>query len=451
MRLMQTSLLHGWFPVCVAISAFAALAWGVAWRRRPPWHWAIVAAGATVAVVAMSRVVAVDSPVLGSYPGSFLVWVALPVFALGAAIWQFFRVEWWRRVVAFAAVPLLAAFAGVQINAHYGYLPTLGDLFGAPLPGQVAAGALEFPPPSVTQLTGGHRHRVRLARSRRVHRPISSYLPHVAYQTGVVAQVNIPAPVSGFSARAGYVWLPPWYFTHPGAQLPVIMLLAGSPGAPGDWVRAGGALETAAAYAHAHNGYAPMMVLPDANGSLFGDTECVNGPAGRAETYLTFDVPRFMEARFNAPADPRRWAVAGLSEGGTCALDLVARHPNRFRSFADFSGDAAPNLGSRSRTLALLYGGSASDLTANDPLRWFPLDATKGVAGYFAVGTNDISHDAVEQRLATAARNDGIPITLDQISGGGHNFPTWARCLADAFPWIGQRLGANGSNVVRAA
>jgi S-formylglutathione hydrolase FrmB len=451
MRLMQTSLLHGWFPVCTAGSAFAALAFGVAWRRRPSWHWVLVATGAIVAVFAGSRVVAVESPVLGTYPASFLLWVALPLFALGAAIWQWFGVAWWRRVVAFGAVPLLVAFAGLQINAHYGYLPTVGDLLGAPLPGQVAAGALEQPTSPLTQLAGAHHHHIRLARARGPRRSLSSlHLPRAAYMTGLVAQVDIPAPISHFSARGGFVWLPPWYFTHPGAQLPVLMLLAGSPGSPADWLRAGGALQTAGAYARAHDGYAPMMVLPDANGAPFSDTECVNGPLGMAETYLTYDVPRFMEARFNAAVDPREWAIAGLSEGGTCALDLVARHPNRFRSFADFSGDAAPNLGSVARTLSLLYGGSSSDFAAHDPERWFPLDATKGVAGYFAVGTNDVSHVAVAQRLATAARNDGIPTVLNQISGGGHNFPTWAHALSDAFPWIAQRLGADGSSAIRA-
>jgi S-formylglutathione hydrolase FrmB len=30
---------------------------------------------------------------------------------------------------------------------------------------------------------------------------------------------------------------------------------------------------------------------------------------------------------------------------------------------------------------------------------------------------------------------------LDVIPGGGHNFPTWRRSLADAFPWIAHRLG----------
>jgi len=449
---MHTSLLHGWFPVSIAGCAFASLAFGVAWWRRPLWHWLVVATAAIVAAVVTARLVAIESPVLDGYPRSFLFWVALPVFALVAAVWQGSRVAWWRHVVAFGAVPLLAAFGGLQINAHYQYLPSLNDLFGAPLPGQVAASALERPLPRLAPHARASGHGVRLAQAPAARLSISGLIvPHTAYITGLVAQVDIPAPRSHFLARAGFVWVPPWYFTHPNEQLPVLMLLAGTPGTPADWLRAGGALQTAAAYASDHHGYAPMMVLPDANGSALGDTECVNGPAGRSETYLTVDVPNFMHAHFNAPDDPRQWAVGGLSEGGTCALHLVARHPDLFRTFADFAGDAIPNLGSISRTITLLYGGSYRDFSAHDPARWFPIDARKDVAGYFAVGTGDLSHVAAAEQLATAAHNNLVPIVLERIPGGGHNFPTCARALRDAFPWIAQRLDADGRATTRTA
>ena len=403
MWLTRMSLLHGWLPLCVTGLAFASLAFGVAWRRRSPLHWVVVAAGAALVAVVIASFV--ETLHVGTYPRSFLVWAGFPLFAFGAAVWQWPRVTWWRRVVALSAVPLLVMFCGLQINAHYGYLPTLGDLFGAPLPGQVAAQVLEQLPrqPTVPNRRHGHRIEPALARARR--RPILSVTATSAAETlGLVAQVDIPGPASHFAARPGFVWLPPWYFTHPGAWLPVLMLLAGSPGAPADWLRAGGALATATVYARLHHGYAPIMVLPDANGSFFGDTECVDGPAGRAETYLTVDVPNFMHARFDASVDPRRWAVAGLSEGGTCALDLVARHPDRFRTFADFSGDAAPTLGSVHRTVALLYGGSYPKFATHDPARWFGADARSSVAGYFAVGTGDTSHVAVAKGLTTAPR-----------------------------------------------
>ena len=145
MSLMHISLLHGWFSPTVTWLAFVSLAIGVAWWRRSPWHWLVVATAAVVAAVAIARVVDLPSHVGSGYPRSFLVWATLPLFALGAAAWQWTRVRWWRRGVALVAVPLLAAFAALQINAHYGYLPTLGDVFGAPLPGQVAVARARTP------------------------------------------------------------------------------------------------------------------------------------------------------------------------------------------------------------------------------------------------------------------------------------------------------------------
>ena len=189
-----------------------------------------------------------------------------------------------------------------------------------------------------------------------------------------------------------------------------------------------------------------MMVLPDANGSSTGDTECVDGPRGLAETYLAIDVPAFMRRTFNAAMDPQQWAIAGLSEGGTCALDLAARHPDRFATFADFSGDPAPTLGSAQHTLEALYAGSRSAARAHDPAVWFASDSSAGVEGFFAVGSADHGYLRRESGIANIARRDGMRTQLDVIAGGGHNFPTWAHALRDAYPWIVSRLGVKDAD-----
>jgi S-formylglutathione hydrolase FrmB len=421
MWLMHVSLLHGWLPPSVTALAFGLLIVGVAWWRRAAWHWAVVAIVALGLTWGINHWIDLPSKVGSDYPRSFVVWAALPLFALGAALWQWPRVVWWRRGVAFVAVPLLAAFAGLQIDAHYGYLPTVGDLVGAPLPGQVNAAVIDRGPGARRFYRG---------------RPVAAF----EFRTGDIAGFVIPGPVSHFHGRPGFVWVPPWYFTHPTARLPVLMLLSGTPGTTADWLRTGGALSVAATYAQQHNGYAPIMVFPDANGSDFGDTECVNGPRGRAETYLTVDVPNFMHTHFNAPLDPQRWAVAGMSEGGTCALELATRNPDRFGTFADFSGDGSPTIGTLQRTIRNLYGGSYNAMLAHDPLHWFRLDTSEGLAGDLAVGSHDNYYLRVNHRLALLAHRDKLPIVLDIIHGGGHNFPTWFRSLSDAFPWIVQRL-----------
>ena len=241
MWFMHLSLVNGWLPAVVAAVGWGSLVLGVAWWRRAMWHWILIcgAAGAVAAVGAW--LLDVPSRVGGTYPPSFVVWAALPLFALGAAIWHWGRAEWWRRLVALLAVPGLMAFGGLQMNAHYDYLPTLGDLLGAPLPGQVSAAQLEHGSRSWS---------------------IWPSARHAAVRAGEVAEVDIPAPISHFHARSGFVWLPPAYFARPRPRLPVLMLLSGVPGTTADWLRGGGALQVANGWASAHEGWAPIMVFP---------------------------------------------------------------------------------------------------------------------------------------------------------------------------------------------
>jgi S-formylglutathione hydrolase FrmB len=428
------SLLRGWLPGAVSLLSAATLGLGVAWSRRRPWQWVIVAIGAFVAVLGLQWIVDVPALVGSRYPDSFVVWAALPVFALGVALWQWPVVAWWRRAVTVAAVPVLAAFGGLQINSHYGYMPTMGDLFHQPLPGQVDAQSID----ALASGFDGNGRKVVFA-------------ANTVSGGGVVAAIDIPATVSRFGHRPAWVWLPPEYFVRPRRHLPVLVLISGTPGGPEDWLRAGGALALANEWATTHNGDAPIMVLPDVNGSTFGDTECVDGPRGRAETYVSVDVRMFMETRFGAARDPRRWAIAGLSEGGTCALTLVARHCSQFRTFADFSGDAAPTVGSDATTLRSLYGGSARAQQLHDPTLWFPADAAAGVEGDIAVGSGDHGNVPVARALGAAAALAGLRVHVDVVSGGGHNFGTWRRALRDAFPWIVHRLEGNTRHAITVA
>jgi len=415
----RTSLLSGWLLPTVTLLALALLTAGVAWWRRTAWTWAALGFGALLAAALIARTAAPPSAVGGSYPRSFVLWGALPLFALAAAAWQWRVVHWWRRAVALLAVPLLAAFAGLQINAHYGYLPTVGDLVGAPLPGEI--GSLGFVPAH-----GAWLPREAVAR--------------VRSDMGVVTQIDIPGPVSHFHARAAWVWLPPAYFTGPDRSLPVVMLLAGVPGATRDWLRGAFAAQTADAWSRAHDGLAPILVFPDPNGSALADTECVDGPLGNSETYLTVDVPEFMHRWFHTPMDRADWAVGGLSEGATCALMLGARHPDRFSLFADFSGGKAPSSGTPAQTLQRLYGGDRNAMRAHDPARWFALDARLGEQGVVVAGGDDAGALAAQAKVLADAHAVGFRLRTEVIPGGGHNFQTWGHALRDTFPWIATTL-----------
>jgi S-formylglutathione hydrolase FrmB len=186
------------------------------------------------------------------------------------------------------------------------------------------------------------------------------------------------------------------------------------------------------------------MVAPDINGSVTGDTECV----GAAETYLTVDVRDFMHSRFGVALSRQEWALAGMSEGGTCALVLTTTHPDLFGSFADFMGDEAPSVGTFHHTLVALFGGSYDAWLAHDPTTWFGRDAADGLEGYIAVGSRDRGYFKRERRVAEMARADHLVVTFEIIRGGTHSWPTASHAMRDAYPWLVARV--EGAELTRA-
>jgi S-formylglutathione hydrolase FrmB len=241
------------------------------------------------------------------------------------------------------------------------------------------------------------------------------------------------------------VYLPPIWFEVPHPRLPVIELLHGSPGSPPDWTRGSFADLTADTYAARHDGFAPILVMPDVNGvSWWHDSECVNGPMGNAEQYLTVDVRRAVVHAFNARPDGASWAIAGLSEGGSCSLQIGLRHPNLFAAVGDFSGDDHPWTHGGMRSL--FWGTTSTQLAAAertyDPRvllsHWHHRSAPLIV---FASGRSDHTRLMKMTRLLRQSRHDHMHAVL-YVHGGGHDFHFWGRSFAMALPLMMQRLRA---------
>ncbi|MBP2355017.1 enterochelin esterase-like enzyme [Kribbella aluminosa] len=416
---METwSLLGGWFPVTVQVVAGGVLLVAVGWRDRW-WRWRVlpVIVGVTVILA-----------VLAAYPGAkavrqvdpvpFLVWFWLgaTVGALLVLVVGWRSARWWRRGTALVAVGL-AAFAGANgINQFVGYYPTLGAAFSdwthKPLPGE-------------TSLPGA----VRAAGA--AHVPAA----------GKLVAVDIPATYSHFKHRQELVYLPPiWFVGHRRPTLPVVELVGGERGGPGDWVRLGNAIQVADAYAHLHRGYAPILVFADATGHFDNDTECVNGPRGNAADHLAKDIPKYVEKTFGASSNPQQWAVGGFSMGGTCALDLVVEYPHVFNHFVDVSGDLAPYTGTPAQTLQDLYGGNVAVQHANEALRVMRAHGRyTNVTGLFLTSTEEVRHQHQAQELSRAAAAVGIK-SLVEITPGTHTWQFAAPAFGNAFPWLVDQL-----------
>jgi S-formylglutathione hydrolase FrmB len=323
-----------------------------------------------------------------------------------------------------ACLPLAVLFAGAAVNAHYYYFPTLGALLGRNAVDQVSGSTFQQMLSRLRTSSGAH------GRARSAH---AVTLP----SHGIVIPFQMPGTVSHFSPRTGEVYLPPVWFQLPHPHLPVIELLHGSPGSPADWTRGSRADLTADEYAAAHDGYAPILVMPDVNGAWRNDSECVDGPRGMAETYLRVDVRNAVVRTFAARADGASWGIAGLSEGGSCALQMGLRHPDDFRVVGDFSGDDHPWAGGGLRSL--FWGSTPSEVqraeASYDPrVLLANRHPSRGPAIAFAIGRSDHLQPKLE-RLYAAALRDGLPATYATYPGG-HEFRLWGNCLAGAFPWM---------------
>lgn len=404
-------------PLANAVVELAgALLLGVAAGLRRPGRarrLAALAGGAAAIDLATITIVRRGFRITDHLPPSFWVWAAAVGGALALAVVP--RATG-RRVGAAVLAPLvLASGAFLQVNAHYSYFPSVAALAGR---GSV---------PAVDQ-------RVLAQLSPRAGPP-PSRMP----ATGVLVPLDVPATVSQLTHRPGEVWLPPAWFGPDRARLPVVVMLGGTPGSPVAWDRAGLAARTAATYAEQHGGVAPVLIFTDQNGSASRDTECVDGPVGRADTFLAVDVPAFARDQLGLSPNPRRWAVVGFSEGGTCAIVVALRHPDVYGSFVDLAGDASPNLGSPSQTRDVLFGGDANAAKAYDPTRLLRQRAYGETTGWFSAGAADRRAQRIMATLAPEAAAAGVRCRAF-VGVGGHDWTFARRSFADVFPALADVL-----------
>jgi len=419
--LLHVSVDHGLVLGTVTAAAIGSIVLMLGLRARRWSSWIAVLLITLLAVVACGKAIGIENRVGSSFPPSFYLWTALPLATLAHGLIRL------RRPTrpgsrSLAAVVFLLLLGAGQVNAHYSYLPTVGDVVGAPLPDEVAASA-------ATSLLQGPR-------------PSTSAVGHSG--RGVVLPVRIPSSSSRFEARGGYVWLPPAYFRSPRPSLPVVLMMAGVPGDPSNLLRGGHAVQAADAFAAAHEGMAPILVFPDHNGGMWTDSECVDGPRGHAETYLTVDLPAYVSHTFGTAPKGASWAIMGYSEGGTCALTLALRHPELFASFVDIAGDLRANDRTSGephhRTVDRLYGGHPAEWASHEPLLLLRRDPA--VDATFVVGASDKRARAAAQSLSAAATADGVPSRVVTVRGG-HSFAMVSRAIATTLPQLAERLLAS--------
>jgi S-formylglutathione hydrolase FrmB len=411
------SIVAGWFPVSLFWVTVAVCAVAVVTRRGVLREFAIGIPLGIVFVVLLFVGLHLTQAIPIGAPRSLSVWLCVACLMVGlvAAGWR--RAHWPRRIAGLAAVVLAVVSAGSAVNQTFAYYPTFDRLFGKSANHFLDNAELDA-------------MRTQVART--------GQLP----DHGATLSIAIPGENLKFTPRPAYVWVPPAWFARNHPQLPVIELLHGTPGDPSNWTKSSYADATALAFAEQHHGVAPILVMPDINGSWGADSECVSSTMfGAVETYLTQTVPEFMRKKFNATTAPGSIAIAGLSEGGLCATTLALNNPKVYAAFGNYSGDESPTYqnDNKAQTVQTLFGGSEASYDAHNPPYILTHQRFTGLSGWFEVGAQDSGSLQAARTLHGLALSAGIDSCI-ATPPGDHNFQLWTQAFKDSLPWLSWKL-----------
>jgi S-formylglutathione hydrolase FrmB len=458
MNPLDWSLLAGPLPVILLAGALLALGWLVAggnapgrgwlrrWLRRgargggaggaPSVRW--LAVWVPLIVVAAAGIIALVTwlinnvwrpfPDLLPFPVVLWSWVALAGLLMAFARQLLLR-TWPRRAAAVAAGVLVLAAAANQVNDYFQAYPSLRVVLAPWLDPKPVFNKTA----NVTQVVAGRGQALG-----NIWHP-----PRGMPKTGSVYQADIPGVTSGFAARPGYIYLPPAYLATPRPQLPVLVLLAGQPGNSRTWVDSGQVQAMMDGFAERHHGLAPVVVMPDDLGSEFANPLCLNSRLGDVQTYLTVDVPNWVTSHLQVRPPGQGWAIAGFSQGGTCAIQLATQAPRLYRFFVDISGQDEPTLGNRQLTISRAFGGDAAAFGRVNPITVLARTRFPRSAGVFVAGADDRKFTPQQRTMYLAAQRAGMDVTFLSLPGG-HDWRVWGGGLERNLAWLAGQLGITG-------
>lgn len=427
--IVSLSLISGTTPILVSILGLLGALWLLASRRR--WYLlrAVPIALAVASVLGFSLYYVVEKvwrPFPDPIEVEIYVWIAVGTAALLLVVPRTMVASGLLgRAISILAALLVVLAASTQVNLVFSAYPTVGTVFGVDSADRISLA--DLPGAESGVITGDPLDK-------------SWHPPADMPSAGKLTSVSIPATASGFSARDAQVYLPPAYFVDPRPLLPVLVLLAGQPGEPEDWLNGGKLTETMDAFARDHDGLAPVVVVADATGSALANPLCVDSPLGNVATYLSKDVPSWFTSALQVDPNPRSWTIGGLSYGGTCSLQMATNFPDVYPTFLDLSGQLEPTLGDRNRTVNDAFGGNDAAFVAVNPMDLLKTRRFPDSGGAFVVGADDNDYKPGQRALYEAAQAAGMDVRYAEVPGG-HSFAVWSEGLKEQLPWLMQRVG----------
>lgn len=355
-----------------------------------------------------------------------IISVALGFLAVGFAVCILITARGWRRILAALTVLLCLLSTGLRVDIIYGEFTTLGSLFSVSLYPDYRGHETARPAMSVAQW------RSLASRGKLPSHP----------SVGRSYSMHIPNSRSQFAARPADIYLPPAALSDKPPALPVFVLLAGQPGSPDRLFTAGAIPAMMDAYAAQHDGLAPVVVSPDQNGASSHNSLCVDSPVyGKAETYLSSDVPAWIRAELPVASQPQQWAIGGFSQGGTCSTQLGARHPKVYGNMLPADGELEPTQGRQEQMIRDYFDGDRKRFLAQVPARAMLERAPSRQLLFTAAGSNDKESQHNMIVIAKAANRSGMKVRAVITQGSGHDWHTVKTAWKPGLEWVGEAMG----------
>lgn len=429
--LYSISLLEGWFPDTLAVVCAVSIVFLLLRRRRRWWIFAAVSLGASMAGCFGLAWILVHVFFVWpeDLPPEVVAWAGLGVFAATAAVGNIFLGGRPHAFLAPVAALVVLSLCGLQINAYFGLLPTVGTLLGV-------SGSSLLPLESAMKKHGDRMSFETAPIYDHWHEPV-----HLT-ATGVMRHAEIPGTVSGWHGRHAHIYLPPVYLMKNRPKLPVLVLVGSQPGWPGVWAVSGDLVRMMAEFAARHQGLAPVVVIPDPNGTEDGNTMCMDTTLAKTDTYMSVDVPEWIKHNLDVDSNPQHWAVGGFSFGGTCAIQMATRHPRIYPNFMSFGGEREPALAiSRQQTANEAFAGNLAAFTAEVPLTLLAKRHYPDSFGFFAAGVDDPEFRSNAVVLASAAAKAGMHVKSDIVPGAGHSWKVVLDSMQSALDFLARPMG----------
>lgn len=242
--------------------------------------------------------------------------------------------------------------------------------------------------------------------------------------------VSLPSPSS---AATAHLSLDEIYPTGQAHQL--LYLLHGMNGDETSWLRK----TNVERYAQ-DSGIA--LVLPFGENSFY--TDMAHGLA--YFTYLTEELPRFVQANFPVSSRRKDTFIAGLSMGGYGACKAALRYPDRYAAFASLSGavdieqvaeyseqfDMSEMMRNTVGSVEACREGENNLFTLAGRLAG---SEEQVPSAYLSCGTEDELCIDMNRRLRDCFERNNLPLTYVERPGG-HEWGLWDEQIQQVLAWL---------------